>query len=281
MIAQFTPGQGFKFYTRAFNEIPEYNLTYIKHSLEQKIEQNPDLATVSFFIDGELISDKRTSVSGDLNRMLHGTYIGSSLKHHFHAFDLVLDDIILNSSNECADKREWIERDYMLNSFMNSDPSQVVHYVQAGRADSFDQIMNVFSEMLAKGEEGLILKNIHGKYEYKRSDNWVKLKNIKTADLECIAVLPGEARSKYENTMGAIVCATRDGLLEVNVGSGFTDQQRYEIWNAREKFIGTIVEVKYNEIISTANSTKESLFLPRFSTIRSDKTEANQLIDLQ
>ena len=75
--------------------------------------------------------------------------------------------------------------------------------------------------------------------------------------------------------LGALVCESRNGNLKVNVGSGFSEEQRKEYWN--ENLVGKIVSVKYNEIINRKTDSVKSLFLPVFMEIREDKTVADKL----
>jgi DNA ligase-1 len=54
----------------------------------------------------------------------------------------------------------------------------------------------------------------------------------------------------------------------VNVGSGFDDATRQEIWNNRNDIIGRVVEVKYKEISKDKNDGLESLQFPIFVCLR-------------
>jgi DNA ligase-1 len=47
--------------------------------------------------------------------------------------------------------------------------------------------------------------------------------------------------------MGALICTTKAGI-EFNIGTGFTVQQRQELWGQREKLVGTLVKFKHFEI---------------------------------
>ena len=73
---------------------------------------------------------------------------------------------------------------------------------------------------------------------------------------------------------------SEDGLVEVNVGSGFSDAQRKEYFNP--KMIGNVIEIKYNEIIDNKfDKSIKSLFLPIFVGTRVDKSKANTLKELK
>ena len=57
----------------------------------------------------------------------------------------------------------------------------------------------------------------------------------------------------------------------VNVGSGFSDEQRVKFWKHRDELIGVLCEVKYKEISSDKKTKAHSLRFPTFETLRTDK----------
>ena len=69
--------------------------------------------------------------------------------------------------------------------------------------------------------------------------------------------------------LGAFEYSTDDGLIKGNVGSGFSDDQRRMFFD--KKYIGEIMEILYNQLITDKNTKQYSLFLPRFVDIRFDK----------
>ncbi len=73
--------------------------------------------------------------------------------------------------------------------------------------------------------------------------------------------------------MGALVLESSDSLVKVNVGSGFTDEQRDKY--TRENTVGKIVAVKYNARIQDKKTLQHSLFLPVFLELREDKDHAD------
>lgn len=127
----------------------------------------------------------------------------------------------------------------------------------------------VFQELLDSGYEGAILKNTNSLWKEGRSVDWVKMKQELDMDLKIVGIQP---HSKRPELLGSLICENRDGTLSVSVGSGFTDIDRKTI---NENDIGKIIAVKYNEKISKKNSTTDSLFLPIFLEIRTDKNEAD------
>ena len=67
--------------------------------------------------------------------------------------------------------------------------------------------------------------------------------------------------------MGALVCEGQDDgrLIRVNVGSGFTDQQREDFWSCRAD--GHVIEVRADAVTKNQDGTY-SLRFPRFLKFR-------------
>ena len=127
---------------------------------------------------------------------------------------------------------------------------------------------NVFNnQCIESGKEGIMIKEPMAPYECKRSSSWLKLKPVLTLDLEVVDLQEGE--DKYEGMMGAIVCkGVEDGKeIEVNVGSGFTDEQRGLFWSNKYDVIGKIAEVKCDVITQNQNGGY-SLRFPVFMRLR-------------
>lgn len=135
----------------------------------------------------------------------------------------------------------------------------------------------VFKKFLDQGQEGIILKSMHGIWEDKRSKEQIKFKAELECDLRIIAWERGTG--KNANRLGALVCESEDGLLQVNVGSGYTDNER-NIFTV-ETVVGKVATVKYNARISDKAGNIESLFLPTFVGIREDKNIADNLNDIK
>ena len=109
-----------------------------------------------------------------------------------------------------------------------------------------------YAELVAAGFEGVIIKGVNGKYTFKRNASWLKLKPFDTVDL--VVVGTTEGNGKYAGTLGTLVAeghiGTSSGVVRVKteVGSGFTDAQRGELWANRQLLVGMVVEVRYQDV---------------------------------
>jgi DNA ligase-1 len=115
--------------------------------------------------------------------------------------------------------------------------------------------------------EGVMIKDPDAPYESKRSVSWLKAKPFIEVTLEIIGV--EEGTGKNEGRMGALVCAGQDDGkdIRVNVGSGFTDDERIKFWTNRNLLPGNLVEVRADAITQNQDGTY-SLRFPRFKTFR-------------
>lgn len=118
--------------------------------------------------------------------------------------------------------------------------------------------------------EGCMI-NLDSPYECKRVKSLQKVKAFKDIDLMCISV--NEAiTGKYKGTLGSITCKYKNGT--VDVGSGFSDEQRGYYFNNPNEIVGKIITVKYKET-TTNKKGGESLQFPVFVTVRFDKDVAD------
>ena len=149
-------------------------------------------------------------------------------------------------------------------TLQNMNPSGKIHLVESAIVGDIETAKETFEKYLAAGLEGIILKDMNGPWEDKRSKGQIKFKG--ELDLEAEVVDWLEGSGKYVGLLGSLVCKHKDILF--NLGSGFNDDQRSEY--TREYMVGKIVSVKYNSVILDKSGNK-SLFLPIFLEERLDK----------
>jgi DNA ligase-1 len=117
------------------------------------------------------------------------------------------------------------------------------------------------------GYEGIMIKDPSAPYECKRSHAWLKLKPFIEVSLEVQGVEEGTGRN--EGRLGALICSGDDGgkFIQVNCGSGFTDNDRIDYWTNRNTLFGAVVEVRADAITQNQDGTY-SLRFPRFLRFR-------------
>jgi DNA ligase-1 len=89
--------------------------------------------------------------------------------------------------------------------------------------------------------EGLMYRNGDVSYEYKRTNNLLKIKKMEDAEFNIVGFEIGSG--KYSNTLGSIVIELETGE-KVGVGSGFTEEARDNIWEHRNKIMNNNLRLK-------------------------------------
>lgn len=128
------------------------------------------------------------------------------------------------------------------------------------------KISELLDRMVREDKEGLMV-NLDVPYKCKRHNGILKVKRFYTMDLPILRCEEGSGR--LAGTLGAFVLDFKGN--EVNVGTGFSDEQREEFWRLKDELIGTLCEVKYKEISSDKNTGAESLQFPVYVSLRTDK----------
>lgn len=270
-IIAFVSGEEVKFYTRAFNEIPSHYLKRIASTILSLLKGSG--LNGDWFFDGELTDLNRKSVSGKVNQMLKGKpadSIGDDLM--FNVFDLEDGDTLRTGKGIIP----FFIRRRTLEGVFSKNTSVHVIMAESFQTIEKEEIYTYYKKIVDKGGEGVILKNPEHVYECKRSKNWIKLKEVNECDLEIVGWYPGEG--KREGFIGGFICKDSSGIMNVKIGSGFTDEDLQSLSETPDSHIGKICAVQYNVIINDKFG-KWSLFLPRFVTMRDDKHEADNFKD--
>lgn len=115
---------------------------------------------------------------------------------------------------------------------------------------------------VSQGYEGIMIKDTDAQYCFGRDWSVMKYKVFFDADCEIIALQEGTG--KHSGKLGSFLVDYKG--VEVNVGSGLTDELRESIWKDPDSHIGRIIEVRYQE-----ETPDGSLRFPTFVCFRNDK----------
>ena len=215
--------------------------------------------------DGKLL-DRKTG-NGILNKTVVETVSDEEVARvRFTAWDLI--DVC--DFDKGVDRRTGVER---LSRLRAIPANPLFEVVQTFEIANLEEAQELFKEQLAKGEEGIILKNNDHPWEDKRSKQCVKMKEVIEMDLKIVGF--AEGTGKASGMTGAIQVENKDGSIKTSVGTGLDDATRKDIWARQEELIGTIITVKCNGVISRKGADSKSLFLPVFVELRLDKTESD------
>lgn len=116
--------------------------------------------------------------------------------------------------------------------------------------------------------EGVILKKLNAPYqEGKRNGDLLKIKLEETFDLLVVGVECGDSDGKYSNTLGALLCVSKDGT--VHKISGMSDKQRHDWWTTPSDIVGSVIETR-----AMCKLENGSLREARYKAVRHDKSAA-------
>jgi hypothetical protein len=218
--------------------------------------------------DGMSYLDRQTG-NGILNKAVKGTITPKDANQvSATLWDLIPYDDFQNSISKHAYKNR-----FALLEAMHLDSGKI-RIVSNQVVANLEEARTLFERYLAEGQEGIILKDSTGLWENKRSRGQIKFKGELECDLKIVGIQEGTG--KYVGMVGAYICESEDGILKVDVGSGFKDHQR----TIDQSVIGKVIAVKYNARIKNRQGG-DSLFLPIFLEIREDKIVADNANNIQ
>lgn len=223
------------------------------------------------FIDGELLYKNNEGLS-DSEAFQKGTGIAMSKDENKQDLKLVVFDLFpLEEFWNGKSRNTYENRRKALNVFdlqlqdICCKNIEVVNQLYAGTDHS--QIWKWLDYAEENDWEGIML-NLDTPYECKRTKNLIKVKKFFSCDIKCTGIEEGSGRNK--GILGALVCDYKGN--KVNVGSGFSDEDRKRIWQHPEDVIDKIITVKYKE--ETKNKDGGiSIQFPVFEAVRFDKNE--------
>jgi len=241
-----------------------HNFDHIIEEIKTVLKDKP--APYDLVLDGEVMSANFQ----DLMKQVHRKSGGTAKDAVLHLFDTIpLSDFKQGGwdkpqSTRSAITKHWVES--------NQD---VLKHVQAlewedvnlDTPEGQERFVELNKTAVDGGYEGVMIKDIDAPYECKRTHAWLKAKPFIEVTLEVVDVEEGTGRN--EGKLGAVVCEGMDDgrMVRVNVGSGFSDANRDNLWTLRKDVIGQLVEVRADAVTQNQDGTY-SLRFPRFKTFR-------------
>jgi DNA ligase-1 len=216
-------------------------------------------------LDGEIVGESFQK----LMRQAHRKNDAQTDGMVYHVFDLIpLNEFKEGHCNTRQHLRlKWVEN--LRNRFDKTDCLRVMsgHEVDLDTAEGHDQMNRYAQDAVKNGFEGIMIKNLDAPYECKRSDFWMKWKPTITVDLNIVGFEQGTGRNS--DRLGAIICEGVDNErnIRVNVGSGFSDDDRQRYWDSRDTLLDNVVEVEADAVTQNQDGTY-SLRFPRFVRFR-------------
>jgi DNA ligase-1 len=241
------------------------NFGHITAYLEQYIDEFGR----SYVLDGEVVSNS----FNELMTQVHRKSDVQATDARLVVFDIVpLVEFKQGKSIMGQRRRSKFLRENFSNIIADSGCMEIIAQREFDLDVFTDEIefRDYNKQAIAAGFEGILIKDPDAKYECKRSASWLKQKPFIEVSLAVTAVEEGTGRNVGK--LGAVVCEGEDDgkTIVVNVGSGFTDEQRAEFWDAKESLLGQVVEVRADAVSQNRDGTY-SLRFPRFLRFRGFK----------
>ena len=242
------------------------NFPHIAQQISNVIQLKGSSKSMDVVLDGEIMS----SSFQDLMTQVHRKSDVKANDAILNLFDVVpLADFekgIYDKDQTTRSKmvQFWVEQNQALLPNVTCLANELVDLDTAEGQLRFKEIN---AQAITGGYEGIMIKDPDAGYECKRSVAWLKLKPFIEVSLEVKDV--EEGTGKNIGRLGALVCeGVDDGKsISVNVGSGFTDDNRIEFWSSRTLLPGNIVEVRADAVTQNQDGTY-SLRFPRFKGFR-------------
>ena len=228
-------------------------------SLNSIAEELVKVFPVGWVIDGEV------KVPGTFQKSSSTILRTVNMKDNPEIFYSVFDAMTIEEfDNKKCHNEYWKRRQWFVDKIDNAKEKHIFYWT-AYRCNSITDINRAYEEFRELGHEGAMIKQNNGKYEFKRSDNWMKIKPEETVDLEVIGFQKGSG--KNSEILGNLLVDYKG--KECSVGTGFSDELRTEIWNNQDKYLGAIAEITFTE--ETDDGVMRHNRFERFRTFKGEK----------
>lgn len=143
------------------------------------------------------------------------------------------------------DNLTFHDRYKLLQSMADKFP-EGVYLLEQTLVYSLEELLNFEKDALNKGAEGIMIRNPLSLYKFGDSTlaekEIVKLKRFKDSEAIIIDIYP---MIGHPEKAGGVLVRDIKTKVEFGLGTGFTDEERKDIWRRHKAMIGKIVKYKY------------------------------------
>ena len=233
-----------------------------------EIEKDAEQLEDNMVYDGEIIAENPDNLPSDeLFRvtMTKARKKGNKTGLIFNCFDM----LPIQDFERGICKIPFIERKTRLKELLDKlNLKFIIEVSILYQGTDENKILEYITWARDNGLEGVMINICEAPYECKRSKTILKGKVMQSCDLKVVGYEVGTGSLRY--TLGALEVEYKGNI--VKVGSGYSLEQRKQIWEDRDNMIGKIIEVQYFEETQDSKTLKYSLRFPVFKQIREYKT---------
>ena len=137
-----------------------------------------------------------------------------------------------------------LERLSVLEKWLGKNPNEFIKILPQKVCKGSEYLEKLLDELMARGAEGLVVREPNALYVAKRSAKALKVK--KAEDDECVVKGYTKGQGKFEGLVGALLCEWKDRVLKI--GSGLSDDDR-----KNPPVIDANITFKYNGLTKYGN----------------------------
>ena len=183
-----------------------------------------------------------------------------------------------DKKNPCTTK--YRDRLKMLKQIIESQKFGNVFMIDSHEVNSLKEALEQTSKYMTDGFEGAILKDLDGVFKDGTSKHQLKMKLQIDAEMRITGFTDGTKGTKREGKIGAIEFTNDEGTIKGRT-SGFSDDLLDYFTTNKDKLIGKIMTVQFNDLSKAVGNDYYALSHPRFIEIRDDKNETDTLEKVQ
>ncbi|TLU75001.1 DNA ligase [Mannheimia varigena] len=188
-----------------------------------------------FAIDGELFSE--VGKFEEISSIVRSAEPKGWYKLKLHVFD------VPNAEGDLFKRLDFLRK------YLNQHPTPHIEIIEQIPIQDKTHLEQFYQSVLAKGGEGVVVRNPNAAYVNGRSAQILKIKPV--LDEECTVIAHHKGKGKYANKLGAVSCENQRGRFRI--GSGFKDKDR-----ENPPPIGSTITYKYRGLTESGK--------PRFAT---------------
>ena len=265
--------------------LPHYNVGHILKIFEESAVLYPALVDNRTF-DGEFLIhgiDQPEAFDVTSGLLRRHDFDERSLAIDFHVWDTILTSEFESKTCTRTQESRKISLDCATDAIDHLQIIKVVAYRAPNNPEAIKHWTDLYLE---QGYEGIVLKDVDGIYQFRKSGVWLKWKPFIDGDMEIIGAMEG--RGKHAGILGNLmvrgylcddgnISPDRDSVpggqmieCEVGMGKKVSDLDRDRLWkqHLRGELVGLVAEIYYQ------NLTKDgaALRMGKFRRLREDKS---------